>query len=231
MLRGLLRIVYIILSISIIAFNHVVISQNNLSDVSTTEYSISEEDILNDQKTEEIEIESANNIEKEIAEDIKVEPETDKVESTILKESDKEKPKIENEKKSSTKKQKKSKQSKPYTDEELYILSHLINGEAGGHSKELQIGVGSVVLNRVKDERFPNTIKEVVFQKGQYACTWDGNYDKEPSQAVIDVAIDLLKNGSQLPNYIIFHANFRQANSTYKIVDGVYFCYYREDVK
>lgn len=231
MLRGLLRIVYIILSISIIAFNHAVISQNNLSDVSTTEYSISEEDILNDQKTEEIEIESANNIEKEIAEDIKVEPETDKVESTILKESDKEKSKIENEKKSSTKKQKKSKQSKPYTDEELYILSHLINGEAGGHSKELQIGVGSVVLNRVKDKRFPNTIKEVVFQKGQYACTWDGNYDKEPSQAVIDVTIDLLKNGSQLPNYIIFHANFRQANSTYKIVDGVYFCYYREDVK
>lgn len=230
-MRDLLRIVYTILSISIIAFNHAVISQNNLSNVLTTEYSISEEDILNDQKTEEIEIESANNIEKEIAEDIKVEPETDKVESTILKESDKEKPKIENEKKSSTKKQKKSKQSKPYTDEELYILSHLINGEAGGHSKELQIGVGSVVLNRVKDERFPNTIKEVVFQKGQYACTWDGNYDKEPSQAVIDVAIDLLKNGSQLPNYIIFHANFRQANSTYKIVDGVYFCYYREDVK
>lgn len=112
-----------------------------------------------------------------------------------------------------------------YTDEELYILSHVIYGEAGGYSRELQIGVGSVVLNRVKHENYPNTIKEVVFQKRQYACTWDGNYDREPDQQAIDVAIYLLENGSQFPEHVIYQAGFKQGKGVYKQIGNTYFCY------
>lgn len=114
---------------------------------------------------------------------------------------------------------------KSYTDEELYILSHLIYGEAGGYSRELQIGVGSVVLNRVKSKRYPNTIKDVVFQKGQYACTWDGNYDRKPDQQAIEVAIYLLENGSQFPEYVIYQAEFLQGSGVYKKIGNTYFCY------
>lgn len=120
---------------------------------------------------------------------------------------------------------------KSYTDEELYVLSHVIFAEAGNHSRELQIGVGSVVLNRVADERFPNTIKEVVFQKGQYACTWSGSYYKEPTEEAIDAAIYLLENGSQYPVYCIFQAEFLQGDSVYKQVGNTYFCYWSKDVK
>lgn len=121
--------------------------------------------------------------------------------------------------------------AKPYTDEDLYVLSHVIYGEASGGSKELQIGVGSVVLNRVKYDKYPNTIKDVVFQKGQYACTWDGNYNKEPDQQAIDVAIYLLENGSQYPEYVIFQAQFKQGDRTYKQIGNTYFCYWNKDVK
>lgn len=121
--------------------------------------------------------------------------------------------------------------NKKYTEEDVYILSHLIYGEAGSNSKELKIGVGSVVLNRVKDKRFPNTIKDVVFQNGQYACTWDGNYNKKPNKESIEIAIFLLENGSQYPEYVIFHSDFLQGDSIYKTVENAYFCYWKEDVK
>ncbi len=118
-----------------------------------------------------------------------------------------------------------------YTEEELYIMSHLIMGEAEGESWEHKLGVGSVALNRVKDSRYPNTLKEVVFQKGQYACTWDGNYNKEPNKESIEAAKYLLENGSQLPEYCIFQAEFLQGDSVYKKVGNTYFCYYKKDVK
>lgn len=118
-----------------------------------------------------------------------------------------------------------------YTEEDLYVLSHVINGEACGYSWEHQIGVGSVVLNRVKDERFPNTIKEVVFQKGQYACTWDGNYDREPEEQAVEAAKYLLENGSQMPEYTIFQSEFLQGDSVYTKIGNTYFCYWKEDVK
>ena len=118
-----------------------------------------------------------------------------------------------------------------YTEEELYIMSHLIMGEAGGQSRACKVAVGSVVLNRVASHRFPNTIKSVVFQKGQYACTWDGNYNKTPNAESIEVAKYLLENGSQLPEYVIFQSRGRQGDRTYKVIDGEYFCYYAKDAK
>ena len=115
--------------------------------------------------------------------------------------------------------------SRSYTDEELDMLSHLIMGESGGESDTCQLYVGSVVLNRVNHEKFPNTIKEVIFQKGQYACTWDGNYDKEPTEKCIENARYLLENGSVLPENVIFQANFKQGTGVYEYLEGLYFCY------
>lgn len=105
------------------------------------------------------------------------------------------------------------------------MISHVIFGEANGYSEELQIGIGSVALNRMADGRFPDTIKEVVLQKGQCACTWDENYDRKPYQQAIDVAIYLLENGSQYPEYVIFQAEFLQGDRTYKQIGNTYFCY------
>lgn len=116
-----------------------------------------------------------------------------------------------------------------YTEEELNMLSHLIYGESGCCSDEMQLGVGSVVLNRVKSKYYPNTIKEVIFQKGQYACTWDGNYDREPDEQAISNAKYLLENGSQYPEYVIFQAEFKQGDGVYEKIGNTYFCYYDKD--
>lgn len=50
------------------------------------------------------------------------------------------------------------------SDTEFYWLVHVIAAEAGNQPLEGQLGVGNVVMNRVKSELFPNSIREVVFQ-------------------------------------------------------------------
>ena len=60
----------------------------------------------------------------------------------------------------------------PLTQENIEIMAHVMNGEAGNvKNDEWVLYYGSVVLNRVKSTQFPNTIKEVVFQRNplQYA--------------------------------------------------------------
>ena len=110
-------------------------------------------------------------------------------------------------------------------EDDLYILSHVITGEAEGCSRDMKLSVGSVVLNRVSDDRFPDTIAEVVFQPGQYACTWDGNYYREPSQDTIDIAAELLEDGAVIDESVVWQAEFPQGVGVYDIIGNMYFCY------
>ena len=110
-------------------------------------------------------------------------------------------------------------------EDDLYILSHVITGEAEGCSRDMKLSVGSVVLNRVSDDRFPDTIAEVVFQEGQYACTWDGNYYREPSQETIDIAAELLEDGTAIDESVVWQAEFPQGCGVYDIIGNMYFCY------
>ena len=112
-----------------------------------------------------------------------------------------------------------------YTADDIYNLSHVICGEAEGCSYDMKVSVGSVVLNRVEDDRFPNTIEEVIFQPGQYSCTWDGNFYREPSQETIDVATELLEEGSKIDKSVVWQAEFPQGERIYDQIGNMYFCY------
>jgi len=116
----------------------------------------------------------------------------------------------------------------PCTQEDIYIMAHLLNGECGNVKNDEWVKYyGSVVLNRIDSTEFPNTLKEVVFQKHplQYACTVDGNYDREPPQRMFDIAKELLTNGSIIPKNIVFQAQKRQGSGTWKKCGNNYFCY------
>lgn len=99
---------------------------------------------------------------------------------------------------------------KPYSDEDLYVLSHIISAEAGNCGTEMLTAVGSVVLNRRDDDRFPDSIYEVVFQTEptlQYGPISDGSYYNEPTEDAVKVAKMLLEEGSQLPADVIYQSN------------------------
>lgn len=117
-----------------------------------------------------------------------------------------------------------------YSNDDLYVLAHVIAGEAYGCSWDLQAAVGSVVLNRVNHYAFPNDIYSVVFQSGQYACTWDGNYYREPTSTNWEVAEWLLSNGSTLPWYVIFQSASVVGDSFYTQIENVVFSYNSYDL-
>ena len=61
---------------------------------------------------------------------------------------------------------------------EVKLLAALIQCEAGGECYEGQVAVGAVVMNRVADPRFPETIAEVIYQPGQFTPVKHGKVDR-----------------------------------------------------
>ena len=49
---------------------------------------------------------------------------------------------------------------------DIQLMARAINGEARGEPYEGQVAVGAVILNRVKDSRFPNSISGVIYEPG-----------------------------------------------------------------
>ena len=108
---------------------------------------------------------------------------------------------------------------------ELEILARIIHGESGSTwcSDQMQLYVGSVFLNRVASEHFPDTFEEVAFQDGQYSCTNKGSgYWQDPTERDYTNATYLLTNGSQLEPDYVWQSNFRQGTDIIK-VQNMYF--------
>lgn len=113
---------------------------------------------------------------------------------------------------------------------ELDILSRVVYAEAGSDciSDECQQLVAMVVINRINDPRYPNNMYDVVFQRGQYACTWDGGFKKQPNERAISNAKKALDGEVECPPNVLGQAGFVQGK-VYKAFptpwDTVYFCY------
>ena len=107
--------------------------------------------------------------------------------------------------------------------EELELLAKVITTESGADwcKNELQLAVGSVVLNRVADSRFPNSIEEVIYQPGQYS-TAKRLEGVVPTERAKEHAKQLLTEGVTIPESVVWQANFKQGK-TYKVLQGVYF--------
>ena len=54
------------------------------------------------------------------------------------------------------------------SDEEIYLLEVTVQHEVGNFSKEYKRLVAELIYNRYLSDEFPNTITEVLFQKGQF---------------------------------------------------------------
>ncbi len=62
--------------------------------------------------------------------------------------------------------------------DEVRLLGALIYCEAGNQSYEGMVGVGAVVMNRVKSGAYPNTIHAVIYSSGQFTPAMTGKVAK-----------------------------------------------------
>lgn len=91
---------------------------------------------------------------------------------------------------------------------DVQLLARAINGEARGEPYEGQVAVGAVILNRVKDSKFPNTIAGVIYQSGAFTAVADGqiNVPIAESSTVVKAARDAL-NGWDPTDGAIYYFN------------------------
>ncbi len=72
----------------------------------------------------------------------------------------------------------KDKKKNSYTQSELRYMTTIIYCEARGESFAGKKAVGIVVMNRVKSSKFPDSIKEVIYQRGQFSPVRNGSLNK-----------------------------------------------------
>jgi len=117
--------------------------------------------------------------------------------------------------------------------EDLMLISKIIYAEAGTEwlSDEWKMCVGEVVLNRVASPEFPNTIKEVLEQPGQYYGANSRYFNSlVPNYRCVFAALRLLNGQRLLEPSVVFQANFKQGGGTHtavydKYLGWTYFCY------
>ncbi|MBR9647805.1 spore cortex-lytic enzyme [Clostridium tyrobutyricum] len=106
-----------------------------------------------------------------------------------------------------------SSQSSGNSQDEL-LLARIINGETRGEPYEGQVAVGSVILNRTRDPRFPSSIAGVVYQPGAFTAIVDGQIHANLEQNSINAARDAL-NGWDPSGGAVYYFNPATATSNW----------------
>ena len=85
-----------------------------------------------------------------------------------------------------------------YNQDDLFWLSRIIQAECGNQPLEGRMAVGNVVLNRVKNPAFPNTVKGVLSQKNQFTTWKNGALAKRTPNATSVIAAKLVLDGGEV---------------------------------
>lgn len=132
-----------------------------------------------------------------------------------------------------------------YTDEDIRILTTAVFYEAGHTTDQLREYVAQVVLNRVADSRFPDTVKGVITQPGQYATKYATQAatdsilaaDQQNGTSYYSLCQTAVKKAMMgqvdMPSNVLYQANFAQGKGVWQSVyfnsgwyaSTSYFCY------
>ena len=114
-----------------------------------------------------------------------------------------------------------------YTQEDINLLAEVMYHENWNTDSEHLAAyyTGAVVMNRVKSKDWPNTIKEVLYQRGQYSTT-KKFFTKEIPAECYELAEMILRDGTpDVPENVIFQSMRKLGKGTWKKVNTDYFCY------
>ena len=96
-----------------------------------------------------------------------------------------------------------------FTDDEVELLAALVYCEAGNQSYEGKLAVANVVLNRLNSSQFPNTIKDVIYQKNQFSPASSGALEKALNNGVpsdcVKAAKDAMSGNNNVEGFLFFN--------------------------
>lgn len=108
-----------------------------------------------------------------------------------------------------------------YDANDLAMLAAIIECEAGNQPYEGLIAVGSVIINRVRDTRFANTISGVIFSPGQFSPVASGRFAIVLSRGATDRCVQAageVLNGRNNTNALYFHRYRPELNENGTII-------------
>ncbi len=76
------------------------------------------------------------------------------------------------------------------TGSDVYLLAKCVYGEARGEVYLGKVAVAAVILNRVDDPNFPNSVSGVIYQPGAFDAVSDGQINLAPDEECIRAARD-----------------------------------------
>ena len=101
-----------------------------------------------------------------------------------------------------------------FSSSELYLLAKTIHAEGRGEPYTGQVAIGAVILNRVRDKAFPNTISGVVYQKHAFTAVSDGQINLTPNETAMKAARDAI-NGWDPTGGALYYYNPAVATSAW----------------
>lgn len=61
---------------------------------------------------------------------------------------------------------------------DIALLAAILQCEAGASNYDGLLAVATVIMNRLESPRYPNTLRGVIYQSGQFSPTWNGSLDR-----------------------------------------------------
>ncbi len=101
-----------------------------------------------------------------------------------------------------------------FSSSEVYLLARTIYAEGRGEPYTGQVAIGAVVLNRVRDSAFPNTISGVVYQRHAFTAVSDGQINLTPNETAMKAARDAI-NGWDPTGGALYYYNPAVATSAW----------------
>ncbi|WMJ80388.1 cell wall hydrolase [Clostridium sp. MB40-C1] len=91
------------------------------------------------------------------------------------------------------------------TNSDIHLMAQVVYAESCAEPYEGKIAVASVILNRLRDGRFPNNVEGVVKQKSAFSCVRNGNITVTPDENCYRAVKEALKGNDPTNNAIYFY--------------------------
>ena len=122
-----------------------------------------------------------------------------------------------------------------FTEQEIYMLAQCVEAEAGINNMTSQKYITQVILNRVYSDKFPNTLKGVIYQKNdnvpQFSVAYNGAMNRDVKTETLLNVYKVLMHGVTIPsNVLYFYSSSVEENwvntlPIYAEVEGTVFAY------
>ncbi|WP_400246765.1 cell wall hydrolase [Niallia sp. JL1B1071] len=98
-----------------------------------------------------------------------------------------------------------SDESANLTNNEKNLLARLVHAEAKGEPFAGKVAVADVVLNRVENKQFPDSVESVIHEKNAFQPVQNGSIQKKADKESRKAVEEALKNGKENKELLYFY--------------------------